>query len=209
MRKTFLVFLVALLGFSHSLIAQTNFWNSNKAYLGQTLPTGIPLKYLHQGCWQAKESLQLTGRLFLPDGRRIYYCTNTTWAYNSQDLKVKYFKYDGEKWIGPIILNEHMGQTAFSPDNNTLYFKRGDSANMVFRSTRTKTGWSSPTSYNVRNYLIYDFMPTISGNKYAASNGTWGQRLPVLTVLEIQRDACFRCRYQHSRPGPATEFTGF
>lgn len=46
---------------------------------------------------------------------------------------------------------------------------------MVFQSTRTDTGWSSPAVYIERSYLIYDFMLTKSGNKYAASNGTWGK----------------------------------
>ncbi len=173
MNKTFFVFLVTLLGFSQGLIAQTSFWNSPDAYLGQTMPGDTP-KIFAPGLLAGKGEFTANRTAISADGKEIYYCTNTSWA-NSQNLKVKYFKYDGKKWIGPVILNEHMGQTSFSPDNNTLYFKRGDSANMVFRSTRTNTGWSTPTSYNVRNYLIYDFMPTISGNKYAASNGTWGQ----------------------------------
>jgi hypothetical protein len=38
MRKTFFLLLVTLPGFGLGLIAQTNFWNSRNAYLGQTLP---------------------------------------------------------------------------------------------------------------------------------------------------------------------------
>jgi len=173
MHKTFFLFLITLLGFGQSLIAQTNFWNSDKAYLGQALPGDTP-KIFAPGLLAGKGEFAANRTAISADGKEIYYCTNTTWA-NDKDLKVKYFKYDGEKWTGPTILNEHMGQTAFSPDNNALYFCCGDSANMVFKSIRTKTGWGAPTAYITRNYLIYDFMPTISGNKYAASNGTWGQ----------------------------------
>ena len=173
MHKTFFLFLVTLLVFSQSLFAQTDFWNSRDAYLGQTLPNDTP-KIFAPGLLAGKGEFTANRSAISADGKEIYYCTNKTWA-NAHDLKVKYFKYDGKKWIGPTILNEHMGQTAFSPDDKTLYFWRGDSGNMVFRSTRTETGWSPPAAYIVRNYLIYDFMPTKSGNKYAASNGTWGE----------------------------------
>lgn len=164
--------LLALLVFSQDLMAQTSFLDSRDAYLGQTLPGDTP-KIFAPGLLAGKGEFTANRTAISANGKEIYYCTNTTWA-NSQDLKVKYFKFYGKKWVGPTILNQHMGQTAFSPYDKTLYFWRGDSANMVFRSTRTDTGWSAPASYNVRNYLIYDFMPTTSGNKYAASNGTWG-----------------------------------
>jgi hypothetical protein len=57
------------------------------------------------------------------DGKEIYYCTNKSWK-NSNDLKVKYFKYDGKKWVGPVILNEHKGQTSISSDGKSLYFAK-------------------------------------------------------------------------------------
>ena len=42
MRKTFFSLMVIFQGFGQGLIAQTNFWNSRNAYLGQTLPGDTP-----------------------------------------------------------------------------------------------------------------------------------------------------------------------
>lgn len=67
-----------------------------------------------------------------------------------------------------------MGQTSISPDGQSLYFASDQSAGTVYRSNRTGTGWRAPVPYIDRNYVIYDFMQTRSGIKYAASNGTWG-----------------------------------
>ena len=172
MRKTFFFLLVTLLCFGPGLIAQTNFWNSRNAYLGQTLPGDTP-KVFAPGLLAGKGEFSANRVAISADGKEIYYCTNKSWK-NSNDLKVKYFKYDGKKWVGPIILNEHMGQTSISPDGKSLYFANDQSAGTVYRSTRTKTGWSAPVAYIDRDYVIYDFMSTKSGNKYAASNGTWG-----------------------------------
>lgn len=172
MRKTFFFPLVIALCFSQSLIAQTRFLDSPDAYLGQTPPGDTPIIFA-PGLLAYKGEFTANRTAISADGREFYYCTNTTWA-NSDSLKVKYFKFDGKKWVGPILLNERMGQTSFSPDGKTLYFFKGGEGNTVFKSTRTDTGWSSPTAYIERNYLIYDFIQTKSGNKYAASNGTWG-----------------------------------
>jgi hypothetical protein len=172
MRKIFFLFLVTFLCFGQSLIAQTNFWNSRNAYLGQALPGDTP-KVFAPGLLAGKGEFTANRTAISADGKEIYYCTNKSWK-NSDDLKVKYFKYDGRKWVGPIILNEHMGQTSISPDGQSLYFANDQSAGTVYKSNRTKTGWSGPVAYIDRNYVIYDFMLTGSGNKYAASNGTWG-----------------------------------
>jgi hypothetical protein len=171
MHKTFFLFQLALLPFSQSVIAQTSFWNSRNAYLGQALPGDTP-KVFAPGLLAGKGEFSANRTAISADGKEIYFCTNTTWA-NDNDLKVKYFKYNGKKWIGPILLNKYLEAAAFSPDDKTLYFTSDDTANVVFRSTRTKTGWGPTTRYLVRNYVMYDFMPARNGNKYVASNGTW------------------------------------
>jgi len=169
MQRSFYLLLVALLGFGQGLRAQTNFFDSRDAYLAQTPPGDTP-KIFAPGLLAGKGEFTANRTAISPDGKEIYYCTNKSWK-NADDLKVKYFKYDGQKWVGPTILNEHLGQTSISADGQSLYFSRGQT---VYRSTRTNTGWTDPAVYLQRNYVIYDFMATASGNKYAASNGTWG-----------------------------------
>jgi hypothetical protein len=117
MRKTFFLLLVTLLGFGPGLIAQTNFWNSRNAYLGQTLPGDTP-KIFAPRLLAGKGEFTANRVAISTDGKEIYYCTNKSWK-NSNDLKVKYFKYDGKKWVSPTILNEHLGQTSISPDDNS------------------------------------------------------------------------------------------
>src|ERR1700756_1194286 len=169
MQKKFHLFLVALLGIGQGLTAQTNLFNSHDAYLAQTPPGDIP-KIFAPGLLAGKDEFTANRTAISPDGKEIYYCTNKSWK-NTDDLKVKYFKYEGGKWVGPTILNEHFGQTSMSADGQTLYFPHGQD---VYRSTRTQTGWTDPVAYFHRNYVLYDFMTTGSGNKYTASNGTWG-----------------------------------
>ncbi|MBS1531561.1 MAG: PD40 domain-containing protein [Bacteroidetes bacterium] len=164
--------LISLMGLTGNLTAQTRFLTSRNAYLGQTPPTDTPKKFA-PGLLAGKGEFSANRTAISNDGTEIYYCTNTTWK-NIKDLKVKYFRYDGKKWTGPTILNNELGETSLSPDNNTLYFCSDKAANIVYQSKRTPTGWSAPTEYTERNYVIYDFMPTASGRKYLASNGTWG-----------------------------------
>src|SRR6202000_1860803 len=114
MHKTFFLFLVTLLVFSQSLFAQTDFWNSPDAYLKQTLPGDTP-KIFAPGLLAGKGEFTANRTAISADGKEIYYCTNKSWK-NSNDLKVKCFKYDGKKWVGPIIINEHMGQTSVYTD---------------------------------------------------------------------------------------------
>lgn len=172
MNKAFFLFLVILLIFGQCSTAQTNFWNSRDAYLGQSLPGDTP-KIFAPGLLAGKGEFTANRTAISADGKEIYYCTNKSWK-NSNDLKIKCFKYDGKKWVGPVIINEHMGQTSLSPDGQNLYFASFQSAGTVYRSHRTKTGWSDAEPYIERNYVVYDFIQTRSGNKYASSNGTWG-----------------------------------
>jgi len=171
-KSTFLFVIAWFAGLTIST-AQSNFWKSRDAYLGQTPPTDTPRLFAPK-ILAGNGEFSANRTAISNDGKEIYYCTNTTWKSN-KDLKVKCFKYDGSKWTGPVVLNHHMGGTAFSPDNKSLYFANADSAGSVFTSTRAGDGWSTPVEFFSRNYIIYDFMPTISGNKYAASNGTWAK----------------------------------
>ena len=169
--RAFIFLALVSLGSGQNLFAQTGFLNSRDAYLGQPPPGDVP-KVFAPGLLTGSGAFSTNRTAISADGREIYYCTNTSWASN-KNLKVKYFKYDGGKWKGPVILNEHLGSPSFSPDNNTLYFcgKPG----IILKSSRKSNGWSPPAKYLGRNYMVYDFMTTRSGNKYIGSNGTWGK----------------------------------
>ncbi|MDP9048790.1 MAG: hypothetical protein M3N14_11690 [Bacteroidota bacterium] len=152
---------------------QGRFLNSPDAYLGQTPPEEIPLIFA-PGLLAGDGTFAIDRVAFSKEGKEIYYCTNTSW-FSAKDLKVKYFRFDGKKWSGPAVLNEGFAAPCFAPGYRAMYFTGGGRRNVIWRSDKTATGWSAPSAYLRKNYGVYDFMPTTSGNGYAGSNGTWGK----------------------------------
>jgi len=173
MKKLFIIAVLCLPAVFTSLYAQKRFLNSTEAYLSQKPPGDTP-EIFAPGLLAADGTFVIDRVAFSRDGKTFYYCTNTSW-FSNKDLKVKYFKFDGGKWTGPTILNEGFAAPCFAPDYQTIYFTGGGRRNVIWRSVKTRAGWSSPEAYLIKNFGVYDFMPTISGNGYAGSNGTWGQ----------------------------------
>ena len=124
MNKLFYLWLIALLGASTGLWAQTNIWNSPDAYLGQKPPGDKPGIFA-QSLLTKADTFSLDRVAFSADGREFYYPTNTTW-FDGKNGKIRYLKYDGKKWNGPFVLNEHYYAPTFSIDNKTLYFLGGN-----------------------------------------------------------------------------------
>jgi hypothetical protein len=140
---------------------------TDSLYLGQIPPTDIP-KIFAPGLLIKKDTFALDRVTFSLDGTEFYFSQNTKW-FDPEGAKIKYFKYIGNKWTGPILLNEHYYGQNFSPDGKVLYFIGGESG-VVMQCKRTDSGWSNPTIYFKKNYGLYDFMLTQSGNIYAGSN---------------------------------------
>jgi len=171
-KKLIYLLVVMLPGLNTMVTAQGSFWKTANAYLGEKPPLDTPQLFA-PGRLTGKDEFSIDRVAFSPDGKEIYYCTNTSW-FQMKDLKVKYFKYDGKKWIGPQVLNAGFSAPTFSPDYKTLCFT-GGGFGMVWRSHKADTGWSAPELYLKRNYEVYDFMSTAGGHKYVGSNGTWGK----------------------------------
>src|SRR5580693_3275449 len=93
------------LGLSTTLTAQSSFWDSPNAYLGQTRPSDVP-KIFAPGLLADSGTIVMDRIAFSPDGREIYYNQNDSW-FNAEHAKIKGFKYAGNKWNGPTVLNEH------------------------------------------------------------------------------------------------------
>jgi hypothetical protein len=170
MKKLFILLLVAAV--SLDVHAQGHFWNSTKAYLGQTPPADTP-KIFSPGLLAPTGMFTIDRIAFSPDGKEIYYCVNDSW-FNNSNLKIMYFKYENGIWTGPTLLNAHYSAPTFSPDDQTLYFT-GITDGIVWKSHRIASGWTEPVQYLKRNYQVYDFMPTAGGHAYVGSNGTWGK----------------------------------
>ena len=152
---------------SMQLNAQSNFWNSRNAYLGQTPPENTPVKFAPH-LINDTPFFSMDRCAFSADGKEFYYCRNNTW-FSSKDASIELYKYDGTRWNGSTTLVKQYYAPAFSPDGDTLFFIGGGKGG-VSQMHRTDTGWSDPEIYLKRSYGLYDFMPTLSGNLYAASN---------------------------------------
>lgn len=134
--------------------AQSDFWSSSNAYLGQTLPNDTPKLFASNMLIAANDTGFALDRVaFSNDGKEFYYCYNTSW-FNITNLKIKYFAYTNNHWQGPFVLNEKFQTPTFSVDGNTLYFPGGDSIGaVVWQSERTATGWLMPER-GMRNELF-------------------------------------------------------
>lgn len=178
--KSILILVIAL--FKPPLQAQNCFWNSSQAYLGQSAPSDTP-KIFAEKMLLPDSGIALDRSAFSADGKEFYYCTAQHW-FNANGAKVRYFKYDGEKWLGPIVLNEGFYAPTFCMDGKTLYFLGGKGDGLhgyVWASERVENGWSSPVLYLKKEYGLYDFMPTLSGTCYVGSNANQGSRKDFIT----------------------------
>ena len=162
--------LMSAISFTSVLQAKTSFWETRDAYLGQTPPSDTP-KVFAPGLL-ADKGMFLMGRVaFSSDGKEFYCAQNDSW--NSGDhASLKMIRYTGHHWDKPGVLDQHFLSPTFSPDGKTLYMRRVDkkgSMNNVWQSRKVSDGWSAPTPFLEKNYGVYDFMPTASGNAYVGS----------------------------------------
>lgn len=172
-----LIAILITLGIAGRLHAQSKFWNSPQAYLGQRPPSDTPQIFALPLLAQ-RDTFAFDRVAWSDDGKEFYYPSNNSW-FDSKNSKIRYFKYDGGKWNGPFILNEHYYAPTFSVDGQTLYLEGGQRDSLfsqVWQSHRTSKGWSKPELYLKEPYGLYDFMPTASGVCYIGSNQHPGKR---------------------------------
>jgi len=153
-----------------SLSAQSNFWDSKDAYLGQSPPNDTPKIFaknliVDTGSWAGDRVA------FSQDGKEFYYARAKSW-FTTQN-RLEYYKYIDGKWQGPLLLAEHCYAPTFSKDDQTIYLQ-GRGKGSVWQTHRTKDGWTDPEPYLQKKVGLYDFMPTLGGNMYAASNVNQG-----------------------------------
>jgi hypothetical protein len=174
--KSFVLSLFLSCCFCSSLLAQNNFLNSKNAYLGQVPPNDTPRIFAQQ-MLVTDSGIAMDRSAFSADGKEFYYCNAMHW-FSSKGNKIRYFKYGGNKWRGPFLLNYGYYAPTFSIDGKSMYFLGGKSDGrhaIVWVSHRIKTGWTSPVTYLKKDYGLYDLMPTYSGTFYIGSNVSPGK----------------------------------
>ncbi|HMI53670.1 MAG TPA: hypothetical protein VK525_19305 [Candidatus Saccharimonadales bacterium] len=157
---------------------QKSFWDSPQAYLGQTRPSDTPQIF-------ARDLLTEPGTIamdhiaFSRDGREIYYLQSDRWG-SLANAKIKAFRYDGHRWAGPTVLNEHLFAVVMAPDDSEMYFEDDDPKH-VWRSERTKDGWTVPVVAYEEPFGMYGFTPTKSGTIYISSESDAEDRKAGIT----------------------------
>jgi hypothetical protein len=185
----FLLFLV----YGISVQAQSNFWKSPDAYLGEKPPSDTP-QIFALNLLMLKDTFAFDRVAFSEDGKEFYYPSSNTW-FNAKATKIRYFKFEGGKWDGPFVLNEHFYAPTFSIDGQALYLegKSEDTLHsVIFQQKRTaEGGWTSPSVFMKAGFGLYDFMPTKSGVYYVGSNAHQGNRRDYSTydICELRMSA--------------------
>lgn len=172
MKKIFLLAAWIQIHFSPVLFAQSGFWNSKDAYLGQNPPGDTPVvfapgKLAAPGYWAGSRVV------FTSDGKEFLYGTNTTW-FDGTNQKLMSFRFDGRSWKGPIFIFTHFSMPTLVMDGKTVLLTANDGS--ICQTHFSDTGWVNPREFLNRSYSLYNFMPTKSGRCYAGSNGSWAKR---------------------------------
>lgn len=166
-----LLTVIVCLGSMANLNAQSNFWKSKDAYLGQTPPTDEP-KIFGKGIL-ADSGIVLGRVTFSNDGKGFYYSFARHW-FDDNGSGTKEMKFDGNKWQKPKVIAENITNPAFSSDGKTLYLGGGSGA--VWVLNKTENGWTKPQFWIEKPYGLYNFQATNSGTFYAGSNGNQGSK---------------------------------
>lgn len=162
---------IILLTFITTLNAQTNFWKSKDAYLGQSPPDEIPKIFASE---ILADSGIVLGRVsFSKDGKEFYYGFASHW-FDFNGTGVKQITYNGKEWSKPKIIGEKLGSPTLSIDETKLYF--GGKGSQVWLAERSGNGWSTPKPFLNKKYGLYNFQPTSSGIFYVGSNANQGAK---------------------------------
>ena len=153
------------------LNAQSNFWKSKDAFLGQNPPNDEP-KIFGEGIL-ADSGIVLGRVTFSNDGKVFYYSFARHW-FDDNGSGTKEIKFDGKKWQKPKVIAENITNPALSADGKTLYLGAG--GGVVWILTKTKNGWTKPQFWMEKLYGLYNFQATNSGTFYTGSNGTQGSK---------------------------------
>lgn len=127
-------------------------------YLGQKPPNSIPIIFtlpVIPGFF-AGDRIAISN-----DGKNIYY--NELNGYNSKSkARIKWLRYDQNKWNGPFILFEGYVSPGLSITGDTMFMENGSS----FISVRNDAGWENPKKFLVKSNFVHYLEVTNKGTFY-------------------------------------------
>ncbi|NVO09484.1 MAG: hypothetical protein HXX16_05930 [Bacteroidales bacterium] len=148
-------------------------------YLGQTPPENEPKIFklaVTPGTFAA-ERIAISN-----DGSEIYYSEIKSY-YPVVGAKVKFYKYQKNKWTGPFVLFEDFNAPALSVSGDTLFFE-GDFK--MYYSVRKNSEWSKPkvcfSAVDSAHYLQI----TSKGNYYVSARSKSSVGLADWSKIQIK-----------------------
>jgi hypothetical protein len=136
-------------------------------YLGQIPPDNIPKKFN----LSASPGFATIERIAIcKDGKSIFYHENN--GYDTSSIgRIKYYRYDFNKWIGPFVLFEGATSPALSVTCDTIYFGKNGFA---WYSVKKNAGWTLPIMFSLRVPNWHYLQVTNSGTFYVAIDNAQG-----------------------------------
>lgn len=148
------------------LLHAQRFAHAKDAYLGQAAPTDTP-KAFAPGL--AGSGMFLMGRVaFSHDGTEFYYTQNDSWE-SAAHAELRMVRFDGHAWSKPVVVAKEFLSPTLSMDGATLFMRKGGMHNL-WQAQRRADGWGAPTPVIENGPVVYDYMPTLSGNVYVGSD---------------------------------------
>lgn len=149
--------------------AQTSFWDSADAFLGEKRPGDVPVVFAPGRL--AEPGTFVMGRVaFSRDGREFYYTQGDSWQ-SLEHAKIKRVRFANGNWDAPAVINEKFVSPTLSMDDLTLFFRHGNMRNL-WQSRREADGWGPPQPVIQGEVGAYDFMPTQRGRFYVGSDAS-------------------------------------
>ena len=153
-------------------------------YLGQRPPDNTPISFklpVSSGFF-AGDRIAISN-----DGKNIYY--NELNGYSPiAETRIKWLRYDHNKWNGPIILFEGYVSPGLSITGDTLFMEHGGS----FFSIRKDTGWDSPKPFLEKPNRVHYLEVINNGNYYFTTAPRISSRGDISKILKKDLKSNFK-----------------
>lgn len=152
------------------LHAEKSFWNTKNAYLGQTPPRDVPRPFAPR-LVKDPGAFMMGCVAFSRDGKEFYFTQNDSWE-SGLHAQLKMVRFENDGWGKPVVIAEQMLSPTFSMDDKTLYMRKGGMTNLWAEhrlGSESRDVWSAPSQIYDKDFGVYDYVPTLSGNAYVGS----------------------------------------
>jgi len=141
----------------------TQSFPTDSLYLGQTVPSDIPKIFKLQVSSEHFAAERIT---ISHDNREIYFSEINSY-YPTTSAATYYYRFTGDKWMGPILLFEDYCAPALSVNGDSMYLENDNFE--TFISVKNGRKWSVPKRILTKIDSAHYMQATKCGNYYISS----------------------------------------